>query len=152
MQRGSASYVGGDAEDLGPFSLRLRMWYAKWLMVAAGILSFLGFLLIAFGLAQPFATISASYGLGFVVVDRLVAWGVGVVGIGVLLGFFGAAIKGPSREWSEVASMSPVEGRAVVKAQGFRYACPGCGGDVYESQSACPECGHALSGATTSKG
>lgn len=31
------------------------------------------------------------------------------------------------------------------RGRGMRYACPGCGGDVYQGQTACPVCGHALS-------
>ncbi len=29
-------------------------------------------------------------------------------------------------------------------AAGFRYACPGCGGDVYSNELECPECGRSL--------
>ncbi len=28
--------------------------------------------------------------------------------------------------------------------RGLRYACPGCGGDVYRGETSCPTCGHAL--------
>ncbi len=28
--------------------------------------------------------------------------------------------------------------------RGFRYACPGCGADVYGGQAFCPECGKPL--------
>jgi hypothetical protein len=34
----------------------------------------------------------------------------------------------------------------------LRYACPGCGGDVYGGQSTCPECGHALPALQTPQG
>jgi len=34
----------------------------------------------------------------------------------------------------------------------LRYACPGCGGDVYAGQLTCPECGHTLPGVQTPKG
>ncbi len=30
------------------------------------------------------------------------------------------------------------------EARGLRYACPGCGGDVYHGQAACPTCGRPL--------
>ncbi len=29
----------------------------------------------------------------------------------------------------------------------LRYACPGCGGDVYRGQATCPVCGQSLPGA-----
>ncbi len=32
----------------------------------------------------------------------------------------------------------------VARPSGFRYACPGCGGDVYAGESDCPACGHPL--------
>jgi hypothetical protein len=34
----------------------------------------------------------------------------------------------------------------------MRYACSGCGGDVYLGQTACPACGHALQGGPTPTG
>ncbi len=34
----------------------------------------------------------------------------------------------------------------------MRYACPGCGGDVYMGQATCPECGHVLPGGQGSPG
>ncbi len=30
------------------------------------------------------------------------------------------------------------------RAEGLRYACPGCGGDVYHGQAVCPACGARL--------
>ncbi len=30
------------------------------------------------------------------------------------------------------------------RVQRVRYACPGCGADVYQDEKECPECGHAL--------
>jgi hypothetical protein len=33
-----------------------------------------------------------------------------------------------------------------VSGRGLRYACPGCGGDVYQGQTVCPACGSPLKG------
>lgn len=33
---------------------------------------------------------------------------------------------------------------APEPGRGFRYACPGCGADVYGGQTFCPECGKPL--------
>lgn len=33
---------------------------------------------------------------------------------------------------------------------GMRFACPGCGGDVYVGQDACPACGYRLKTASSS--
>ncbi len=30
------------------------------------------------------------------------------------------------------------------RVRGLRYACPGCGGDVYQGESTCPACGQVL--------
>ncbi len=32
----------------------------------------------------------------------------------------------------------------VPRPSGFRYACPGCGGDVYAGERTCPACGARL--------
>ena len=42
--------------------------------------------------------------------------------------------------------MPELPGRSVGGAPGLRYACPGCGGDVYHGQTACPSCGYQLRG------
>lgn len=34
----------------------------------------------------------------------------------------------------------------------LRYACPGCGGDVYQGQTTCPECGYQLPQFPTTEG
>ncbi len=99
--------------------------------------------MVAIGIAQPIL-LTTSFGLGSAFLDALVPWGIGVIGFGVLLGFFGAAVKGPSMEWRDVGPDAAEQRPPAPRAPGYHYACPGCGGDVYSSQAVCPECGHAL--------
>lgn len=35
------------------------------------------------------------------------------------------------------------------QVRGLRYACPGCGGDVYQGQNKCPDCGYDLKAASS---
>ncbi len=134
-----------------PASLRYRMVQAGWLFGSAGVLCFLGFLLVAVGLAQPIE-ISSFSGFGSGILSGFVPWGFGLIGFGVMLGFFGAAVKGPSKEWAEIAVEPDSEERLSLGPAGFRYACPGCGSDVYGNQTQCPACGHLLRGASQSRG
>jgi len=130
-------------------SLWDRMRTAMWLLVSAGTLSFIGFVFIAIGSSEA-TVLGANFGIGSVLVSPLVSWGLVLLGFGVMLGFFGLAVKGPSVEWSVMARGPPVAAAEISRPPGSRYACPGCGGDVYTSQAACPECGHALAGAQSS--
>lgn len=36
------------------------------------------------------------------------------------------------------------------QVRGLRYACPGCGGDVYMGETRCAACGHALNAGSRS--
>ncbi len=132
-------------------SLRSRMVQAGWLFGSAGVLCFLGFVLVAVGLAQPIL-FSSFNGFGSGVLSGLVPWGFGLIGFGVMLGFFGAAVKGPSKEWAEIAAESDSEEGLAARPGGFRYACPGCGSDVYSNQAQCPACGHRLPAASSPRG
>ncbi len=99
--------------------------------------------MVAVGTAQPIP-LTTGFGLGSAFLDALVPWGIGIIGLGVLLGFFGAAVKGPSMEWRDVGPDIVEQPPIAPRAPGYHYACPGCGGDVYSSQAVCPECGHQL--------
>lgn len=149
MQAESKHPTEGKGKGTGRLLLWKRMQYARWLLFSAGILSFLGFVLVALGISDTYA---AGTIVMKVLVSPLVVWGIALIGLGVMLGFFGAAVKGPSREWSDVAPPHPVEAGGTSRPPGFRYACPGCGGDVYTGQTACPECGHSLPGSRASRG
>ncbi len=127
------------------------MVQAGWLFGSAGLFCFLGFVLVAVGLAQPIA-FSSFNGFGSGVLSGFVPWGFGLIGFGVMLGFFGAAVKGPSREWAEIAVDSDSEEGLSPRPAGFRYACPGCGSDVYAGQRTCPACGHLLRDASGPRG
>ncbi len=48
----------------------------------------------------------------------------------------------------EVKRVAPVP----EPPRGMRYACPGCGADVYAGQAVCPECGAALPAANAPVG
>ncbi len=45
----------------------------------------------------------------------------------------------------------PVASPPVDTSRGFRYACPGCGGDVYSGQAVCHACGRSLIGVQAAK-
>jgi hypothetical protein len=55
-----------------------------------------------------------------------------------------------------MALATEVEARTIPhvtqSSQPFRYACPGCGGDVYAGQSVCPACAHTLPDTQRPKG
>lgn len=112
-------------------------------MVGAGILCLVGFLIVAAGLAQGLIVVG-----GFAYLSSLVPWGVVFTGVGVALGFLGAAVKGPSMEWQDLPPPAKPSDAAPHPA-GIRFACPNCGGDVYASEASCPTCGHRLSEART---
>lgn len=134
--------VGG--ADADQPSLRRRMEWAGTLFVAAGIMSLAGFVLVALGTASEISILGANFAIGSAFLSPLVPWGIGLIGVGVMFGFFGAAVKGPSVEWRDIPRDSEETETAVPRPPGMRYACPGCGGDVYMSQPACPACGYAL--------
>ncbi len=137
----------GAAAGWTPLSLWERMHQARALLIGAGVLAFLGLAMAAVGTLDV-RVAGTTLGSGPVLVSPLIPWGIVLVGLGAMLGFFGAALKGPSREWGEV--VSPAEGLVEAPvAPGHRYACPECGGDVYTSQTICPACGHALPGVQT---
>ncbi len=127
------------------------MVQAGWLFGSAGVLCFLGFVLVAVGLAQPIL-FSSTAGFGSGVLSGLVPWGFGLIGFGVMIGFFGAAVKGPSKEWAEIAVESNSDEDLTARPTGFRYACPGCGSDVYANQPNCPACGRILGVASQPRG
>ncbi len=120
------------------------------LFASGGILCALGFLLLALGIAWGITLSVSSFGPGSAYLSPLVPWGIVLIGFGVMLGFFGAAVKGPSVEWREIVPDSEESGAIGSRPEGFRYACPGCGGDVYSGQSVCPACGRSLRGARVS--
>jgi hypothetical protein len=150
LQSRSKSLDESGWDDWGPRTLWDRMHAASSLMMLAGCLSFVGFLMIAVGTLDLWV-VGTSFGAGPLLVSPLIPWGIVVLGLGVMCGFFGAAVKGPSREWNEVAA-PPGEAVETSQAPGFRYACPGCGGDVYANQAVCPACGHSLPAARRSGG
>src|SRR3989442_10148896 len=54
-------------------------------------------------------------------------------------------LRGLKRWWNISQSGSSVGyKRPDELGRGLRYACPGCGGDVYLGQAVCPQCGHVL--------
>ncbi len=146
MQGNKAPGSTGDESGFEPPSLRRRMETTAWLMVTAGILSIIGFVMVAVGVAQGFVLLGTQFGSGIAFVSDLVPWGVAFVGFGVMLGFFGAAIKGPSMEWRDIAPETEALVDTSPRPPGMRYACPGCGGDVYMGQGVCPACGQRLPG------
>ena len=117
------------------------------LVSIGGVLAFLGFLLVAYGMywlgvpPPPAGGIcyGSCEGLWW---NQIIAIGVGLIGFALLLALLGVAVKGPSREWSDLAPTPPAV--RVARAPGYRYACPACGGDVYSSETTCPECGRQL--------
>ena len=129
------------------YSLRDRISLMRVLVSVGGVLAFIGFLFVAYGFywfgVPPPPPNGVCYGscegLWW---NQIIAIGVGVIGFGLLLALFGVAIKGPSREWSETAPAPPAI--ETGRVPGFRYACPGCGSDVYSTQTTCPECGQRL--------
>lgn len=70
----------------------------------------------------------------------------GILALLLACALFGTAIIVLSGEVEGMRNPVPEE-----PAHPFRYACPGCGGDVYWGQATCPECGHALPGVQTAK-
>lgn len=129
--------------------LRWRMTASSQLYVGAAILSVIGFLFVAAGLAQGFVQVGSGFGNGVVSVSGLVPWGIAFAGFGVALGFLGAAVKGPSMEWRDVPHEPEPSEDTRSPPLGIRFACPGCGGDVYVNQAVCPACGHRLPSART---
>ncbi len=130
--------------DDGP-SMRRRMETSAALFAMGGIVCFLGFLLVALGTASEIPVVGANTIVALAFLNGLVPWGVGIIGLGVMLGFFGAATKGPSVEWKNIPPEPDLPGITEPRPGGLRYACPGCGGDVYTGQGACPTCGRVLS-------
>jgi hypothetical protein len=130
----------------GRYSLRDRISFMRILLSAGAVFSFIGSVLVAYGFywfgvppPPPSGICYGACGEGLWW-NQIIAIGIILIGFGLLLALIGIAVKGPSREWSEVPS--PPLG--TVGTPGFRYACPGCGGDVFASQTTCPACGHAL--------
>jgi hypothetical protein len=120
------------------------MIQAGWLFGLAGVVSFIGFLMVAVGTAQEIPLFTPNFGFGTAFVSGLVPWGIGVIGLGVMLGFFGAAVKGPSVEWRDIKPEPEMAIETGPRPPGTRFACPGCGGDVYTGQASCHECGCVL--------
>ncbi len=114
--------------------LRHRMELTRVLLAFGGVLSFVGLIVVAAGVSQPVAVLG-----GFAFLSPAIAAGTVLAGFGVLLGFLGAAVKGPSREWSEVAPGPPrFERRELAPIR----RCPNCG--VHTDLSVCPECGRRV--------
>lgn len=151
MSSPTQKLLRADEGEAGPSSLRGRMTQAAALFASAGVVCFVGLVLAAAGLAQPIL-FSSSFGFGSAVVSPLVPWGLGLLGFGVMLGFFGAAVKGPSKEWSEIAEGTSLEENPGSPSGGLWYACPGCGADVHSTQATCPQCGYRLTAARTAIG
>lgn len=133
----------------GKYSLRDRIFLMRILLSTGAVFSFLGSLAVAYGFywfgvppPPPSGICYGACGEGLWW-NQIIAIGIILLGFGLLLALIGIAVKGPSREWSEVAP-PPVGTVETPVAPGFRYACPGCGGDVYSRQTTCPACGHAL--------
>jgi hypothetical protein len=120
-------------------SLRKRMEYARWLLAFGGVVIFVGFVVVGFGISRPIPVLD-----GFAFLSPFVAWGIVLIGLGVMLGFLGAAVKGPSREWSEIApnplAPGPFEPSPMRR-------CPNCG--VHTYLNVCPECGHQMPASPT---
>lgn len=85
------------------WSMRHRMIWSRGLFVAAGLVSFLGFLLVAAGTASEISILGANSWFGSATLSSLIPWGIVFIGLGVMLGFFGAAVKGPSVEWKDIS-------------------------------------------------
>ena len=130
------------------YSLRDRIFYMRILVSAGAVLSFFGFLFIAYGvwyIGTPPPPPSNCYplceqGLWW---NQIIAIGIVLVAVGLLVALIGVAVKGPSREWSEIASTpSPPEPRELPIRR-----CPNCGAHTY--LNVCPECGYRLAALTT---
>ncbi len=132
--------------------LRRRMVYAQRLAISAGVVTCFGFILVAIGVGSEVLVVGAYMPIGFLEISPFIPWGIGVIGFGFLLGYLGAAIKGPSAEWRDVAPSSASGNDLLVRPPTSRYACPGCGGDVYVGQPNCPGCGAALPGSRAEGG
>jgi hypothetical protein len=114
------------------------MGYAGGLLAFSGIVSFLGFAMVGVGMSQPIPIVG-----GFAFFSPTVAQGIVFIGLGVLLGALGAAMKGPSREWSEIAPNPPGPRPLDFPMR----KCPNCG--VHSYLKVCPECGHKLAALPT---
>src|SRR2546422_4134952 len=116
----------------------------RFLVVVEIVLGFI--LLFVFGGALAFgiselggATVSGGFLRTALLTGALAAAGV------ILL------LRGLRRWWHISQSGSSVDYKQPDElARGLRYACPGCGGDVYLGQAVCPQCGHVLADSSTS--
>ncbi len=143
--------TGADVPGTGDFpargdepSLRRRMQTSAALFTIGGILCFVGFLMVASGTASEIPVLGSNTIVGAAFLNPLVPWGIGLIGFGVMLGFFGAATRGPSIEWKDIPPEREESSSVGPRPRGLRYACPACGGDVYTGQAACPTCGRKL--------
>jgi hypothetical protein len=94
---------------------------------------------LAVGISEPGSTVSG----GFLRTALLTG---GLAAAGVIL-----FLRGLKRWWQVSQSGSSVGyKRPDELARGLRYACPGCGGDVYHGQAVCPQCGYVLADSSAS--
>ena len=92
---------------------------------------------------------SAAYGFAFAAVLAAVFGSLFFGGSGLIVAIvlLGLAVMALAAETD--ARTTP---RVTQSPGPFRYACPGCGSDVYAGQPTCPECRSALPAALTPKG
>ena len=94
---------------------------------------------LAVGISEPGSTVSGGF-----LRTALVTGGLAAAGVILFL-------RGSTRWWHISQSGSSVGYRPPDDlARGLRYACPGCGGDVYLGQSVCAQCGHVLADSSAS--
>ncbi len=107
-----------------------------WGLLGLGVIvAFAGFIMAAFGMSQPIPVLG-----GFAFLSPFLAWGIGLVGAGVLLGFLGIALRELSLWWHELAPNAPAAPPPKAVELPPVRRCPKCG--VHTYLTVCPECGH----------
>lgn len=87
-------------------------------------------------MAASVASVLSSLGILIAIVGAFFLGGIALL-VGIVL--IGAGVIVVEGELGAQMYPSPKE-----PSHPFRYACPGCGGDVYGGQTTCPVCGVAL--------
>lgn len=134
MERESKPLTEGNPQSRPTFlSLRRRLELAWGLLALGAVVTFLGLLTVDLGLDQPIPVLG-----GFAFLSPTVAGGVGTIAVGFLLVFLGAALRGLSRDWRDIASNLP---STPPRPEGMppMRRCPNCG--VHTWLNVCPECG-----------
>ena len=146
MQSESERSKGGSPPSEPGFPPLPRIeWYARGLLAFGGVISFVGFVVVAYGLSQPIPVngLAQSFLFGFAFLSPAVAGGIVLIGLGVMFGFVGAAMKGLPREWREAVPSPPLPSARELPI----HRCPNCG--VHTYLNVCPECGHRLAASPT---